>query len=86
MPGISFYNGSMAILQQNDIAQNLLMLYSFCSCYLARWCRNTMELLGAFVVFFSTLFAVLQKDVVSPSQAGLSVTYALQVSGHEGAA
>ena len=42
-----------------------------------------MELLGACVVFFSSLFAVLQRDAISSGQAGLSVSYALQVSLHE---
>ena len=38
-----------------------------------------MEMLGVFIVFFASMFAVLQRDVISPGQAGLSVSYALQV-------
>ena len=42
-----------------------------------------MELLGACIVFFSSLFAVLERNSISSGQAGLSVSYALQVSLHE---
>jgi len=45
-----------------------------------RWCSVCMESLGAIIVFFSALFAVLQEGAISPSLAGLAVSYALQVT------
>ena len=41
-----------------------------------------MEFLGSFVIFFSALFAVLQRDTIGASVAGLSVSFALQVNVH----
>ena len=38
-----------------------------------------MECIGAGVVFFACLFAVLDRDNIGPGLAGLSVSFALQV-------
>lgn len=39
-----------------------------------------LETIGAFVVFFAAVFAVLAKDSISAASVGLSISYALQVS------
>ena len=38
-----------------------------------------MECLGSIIIFFSALFAVLQRDTLDSSLVGLSVSYSLQV-------
>lgn len=49
-----------------------------------RWCGIAMEFLGAGIVFFSSLFASLERSTLSAGLAGLSVSYSQQVScsGH----
>jgi ATP-binding cassette subfamily C (CFTR/MRP) protein 1 len=39
-----------------------------------------LEVVGAFIVFFAALFAVIGKDTLSGGLVGLTVTYALGVS------
>jgi len=36
-------------------------------------------MVGNFIIFFASLFAVLRRDTMSPGLVGLSVSYALQV-------
>lgn len=45
-----------------------------------RWLGVWMEVIGALIVFFAALFAVLNRDNLSPGMVGLSITYALQVN------
>lgn len=40
-----------------------------------------MEIMGAVIAFLAALAVVLQKDSITPGAAGLSITYALQVTG-----
>uniref|UniRef100_A0A1I8JQT4 ABC transporter domain-containing protein n=1 Tax=Macrostomum lignano TaxID=282301 RepID=A0A1I8JQT4_9PLAT len=46
-----------------------------------RWLGFHLELCGALAVFAATLFAVLGRDTISGAIVGLSVSYALQVTG-----
>ena len=39
------------------------------------------ELIGDFVILFAALFAVLQRESLSPGLVGLSLSFALQVLG-----
>ena len=45
-----------------------------------RWLGLWLENVGNLIVLFAGLFAVIEKDSISPGLAGLSVSYALQVS------
>ena len=38
-----------------------------------------LNFMSAFIIFFTTLFVVLQKDMTSAGLAGVSITYAMQV-------
>ena len=44
-----------------------------------RWLAVRLEMVGNFIIFFASLFAVLGRDTMSPGLVGLSVSYALQV-------
>lgn len=46
----------------------------------ARWLAVRLEIVGAFVVLFACLFAVLARDTINPATVGLSISYALQIS------
>lgn len=45
-----------------------------------RWLAVRLEIVGAFVVMFAALFAVLGRDTISDAVVGLSISYALQIS------
>jgi hypothetical protein len=48
-----------------------------------RWLAVRLEMVGNFIIFFASLFAVLGRDTMSPGLVGLSISYALQVQlGH----
>ena len=47
---------------------------------LHRWNGVWFAVFGNAVVFFATLFAVVQRNTINGAVVGLSVTYALQVS------
>ena len=44
-----------------------------------RWIGLAGEILADFVVLFTVIFAVIQRDALSAGLAGLAVTYSLQV-------
>ncbi|KAK2169807.1 hypothetical protein NP493_1174g00004 [Ridgeia piscesae] len=52
----------------------------FFSFLLNRWRAVCLDLIGSSIVLFAGLFAVLERDTISAGIAGLSVTYALQVT------
>ncbi|XP_076227008.1 multidrug-Resistance like Protein 1 isoform X3 [Nomia melanderi] len=45
-----------------------------------RWLAVRLEMVGNLIIFFSALFAVLQRDSMESGMVGLSVGYALQVT------
>nr|QCO93576.1 ATP-binding cassette subfamily C member 5 [Chilo suppressalis] len=50
------------------------------SCIANRWLAVRLEMMGNLIIFFSALFAVLNRDTVNPGLVGLSVSYALQIT------
>ncbi|KAJ3393677.1 hypothetical protein HDU92_007577 [Lobulomyces angularis] len=46
-----------------------------------RWLGLRLEALGALVVFFAGIFGVLARHSISPSILGLSLSYAIQITG-----
>ncbi|KAI9138244.1 P-loop containing nucleoside triphosphate hydrolase protein [Paraphysoderma sedebokerense] len=47
----------------------------------ARWLSVRLETIGGLLIFFAGLFGVISRTTVSPSLIGLSLSYALQVTG-----
>lgn len=45
-----------------------------------RWLGVRLELIGNFIVVFASLFAVVDREIIDPGLAGLSITYALTVN------
>lgn len=45
-----------------------------------RWLGVRLEIVGALVIFFAALFAVLARDTISGGSVGLSISYALQIT------
>lgn len=48
--------------------------------FVLRWLGFWLETVGNLMVLFAGLFAVIERDSITPGLAGLSVSYALQVS------
>ncbi|CAG2062175.1 unnamed protein product [Timema podura] len=44
------------------------------------WLSVRLELIGGFITFFTSLFAVLGRETMNPGLVGLSVSYALQIT------
>jgi ABC-type multidrug transport system fused ATPase/permease subunit len=47
---------------------------------MSRWLGLRLELTGILIVVITSLLAVLNKNNISPGQAGLSITYALSIT------
>jgi len=46
-----------------------------------RWLALRLEFIGAAILFFASLFAVISRETIAPGLVGLSVAYALQITG-----
>lgn len=55
-------------------------MMSYPSIVANRWLAVRLETLGALIVLFASLFAVLARGTISPAIVGLSISYALQIS------
>lgn len=55
-------------------------MMSYPSIVANRWLAVRLESLGALIVLFASLFAVLARDSINPAIVGLSISYALQIS------
>ncbi|CAI6345762.1 unnamed protein product [Macrosiphum euphorbiae] len=44
------------------------------------WLAVRLETIGNFIIFFSALFSVMERDTLSPGIVGLSIGYALQIT------
>ena len=54
--------------------------YPYCTYLTFRWLGIWLETIGNFLVLFAGLFAVIQRGSITGGLAGLSVSYALQVT------
>eukprot|EP01121_Diplochlamys_sp_Union-15-3_P018939 TRINITY_DN7011_c0_g1_i1.p1 TRINITY_DN7011_c0_g1~~TRINITY_DN7011_c0_g1_i1.p1 ORF type:complete len:625 (+),score=107.71 TRINITY_DN7011_c0_g1_i1:214-1875(+) len=71
--------GAFSIRNETQVDQNNRAYYMWLVSN--RWLGLRLEFVGACVVFGSAFFAVLDKGSINPGLAGLSITYALQLTG-----
>lgn len=70
----------LSILNQELITRYALVLYSIAASQ--RWFSLRLEFMGAIIVFLSTFFSiVIFRNTLAAGFVGLSITYALQLSG-----
>ena len=62
---------------QDKVQTNLNCSYLSLSCN--RWLTVRLEVLGNFVIVFSSIFAILARDELSAGVAGLSISYAFNI-------
>ena len=51
--------------------------YNYCS---NRWLAIRIEILGNIIIFFAALFCIIDRENLTPGKAGLSISYAMQVT------
>ncbi|KAK2189921.1 hypothetical protein NP493_93g00019 [Ridgeia piscesae] len=69
-----FIDHSDFLVDENQKAYYLSIVCS-------RWLAVSLDFIASCIVLFAGLFAVLERDTISAGLAGLSVSYALQVTG-----
>ena len=62
---------------QDKVQTNVNCSYLSLSCN--RWLTVRLEFLGNLIIVFSSIFAILAKDELSPGVAGLSISYAFNI-------
>lgn len=55
-------------------------MMSYPSIVANRWLAVRLEMVGALVVLFACLFAILARETIKAAVVGLSVSYSLQIS------
>ncbi len=70
---------ALPVLISADCKNNQPCAASLTDIAFFRWLGFWLEQVGNFIVLFSGLFAVIERDSISPGLAGLSISYALQV-------
>ena len=76
---IRAYGDVLRFTTESETRVDYNQMMSYPSIIANRWLQVRLEMVGAFIVLFATLFAVLATDI-SPAVVGLSISYALQVS------
>ncbi|XP_038107556.1 multidrug resistance-associated protein 1-like [Culex quinquefasciatus] len=66
--------------QESEKRVDYNQLMSYPSIIANRWLAIRLEIVGALVVFFAALFAMLSRETIGAAMVGLSITYALQIS------
>ncbi|KAK7471486.1 hypothetical protein BaRGS_00035880, partial [Batillaria attramentaria] len=79
-PSIRAYRATGRFLEDSKMRVDRNQVYYFASQGAVRWLQFNLDILAASVVFAAAVFAILQTSS-DPGDAGLSVSYALQVSG-----
>lgn len=76
---IRAYGEEQRFTNESESRVDFNQMMSYPSIVANRWLAVRLEIVGALVVLFACLFAVLS-DTLSPAMAGLSISYALQIS------
>jgi ATP-binding cassette subfamily C (CFTR/MRP) protein 1 len=65
-------------IMQNNIDGNLTYYYPLT--VLSRWLACRLEFIGNLIGFFAALFAVIGRNTISPGAAGLSISFAINIT------
>lgn len=77
---IRAYNETNRFTVESETKVDVNQAISYMSICANRWLGVRLEILGSFVVLAAALFLVLARDSMDPAIAGLSLSYALQIS------
>ncbi|XP_054270085.1 multidrug resistance-associated protein 1-like [Macrosteles quadrilineatus] len=77
---IRAYGLQKAFISESEYKLDHYQMCNYPNFIAARWLAIRLEAVGNFIVFFAALFAVLYRETLDPGLAGLSITYALQVT------
>uniref|UniRef100_A0AAG5CWE8 ABC-type glutathione-S-conjugate transporter n=1 Tax=Anopheles atroparvus TaxID=41427 RepID=A0AAG5CWE8_ANOAO len=77
---IRAYNQQDRFMNESEQRVDYNQLTSYPSIIANRWLAVRLEIIGAFVVFFAALFAMVARDSIGQATVGLSISYALQIS------
>ena len=77
---IRAYGEEKRFVQESETRIDWNQTMTFPSIIANRWLSIRLEVLGAFVVLFACLFAVLARETIEPATVGLSISYSLQIS------
>ncbi|XP_022092710.1 multidrug resistance-associated protein 1-like [Acanthaster planci] len=78
---IRAYRRSESFILRNELLVDSNQLTYYPNIASNRWMSLRLELLGNILVFFAALFAVIGRDYISSGIVGLSVSYALLITG-----
>ncbi|KAI0215965.1 Multidrug resistance-associated protein 1 [Lamellibrachia satsuma] len=77
---IRAYGQQEHFIERSDFLVDENQKAYFLSIVCTRWLGVAVDFITSFIVLFTGLFAVLERDTISAGLAGLSVSYALQVT------
>ncbi|XP_040171084.1 multidrug resistance-associated protein 1-like isoform X2 [Anopheles arabiensis] len=77
---IRAYGQQDRFMNESEQRVDYNQLTSYPSIIANRWLAVRLELVGALVVFFAALFAMVARDTIGQATVGLSISYALQIS------
>ncbi|KAJ8730882.1 hypothetical protein PYW08_002295 [Mythimna loreyi] len=77
---IRAYNVSERFIAESERGVDHNQSCYYPSCIANRWLAVRLEMIGNLIIFFSAMFAVLNRDTISAGLVGLSVSYALQIT------
>lgn len=75
-----FFFSKKSFTKESESRVDFNQQMSFPSIAANRWLAVRLEMVGALVVLFACLFAVLARETINPAVVGLSISYALQIS------
>jgi ATP-binding cassette subfamily C (CFTR/MRP) protein 1 len=80
LPTIRAYRQQAAFIRRNEERMNGNNRPYYCQILSQRWLALRVESIGALIIFFAALIAVIQGSSISASSVGLIISYALSIT------
>lgn len=77
---IRAYGDQERFIKESELRVDFNQRFSYANIISNRWIGVRLESVGSLVILFAALFAVLEKENLNPALAGLSITFALQIT------